>query len=393
MTKPKFTIIEGGLSAPKESKEKLFTGAYVTDTRLMGVIGLYIHWRLPDQYATPDFHQFFYFDAEEYGFETYRSILGNNVEEISAVEQALIGGLGGKKIEVTEREARYLICEYARFNERHRLSMPDGKDEYGFLIENPTVLNPNEQKVLMEKQCDIINSDYQAINYFLMRCFGHDYETAAWLCEGDFPLDIYAEHRPSTLCKNTIDEDEFETGAYLCESLIEYDDQYFLLISEITINNHRITSFEKCSGFPVSPAEAAMMLSRAEFVTVYEVLMTPEDFNSNMGELTFNTMMTPHENGKLFLAFNNNNNHVNKKVFRLSEDVFGLYYITDYGQLIVSAYSLSGIHALEKDLRKSVLAPYLMATAKYEFKEPILYEFIQSDFEDFNEFLDFIRNE
>ena len=34
-----------------------------------------------------------------------------------------------------------------------------------------------------------------------------------------------------------------------------------------------------------------------------------------------------------------------------------------------------------------------MATAKYEFKEPVLYEFIQSDFEDFNEFLDFIRNE
>ena len=393
MTKPKFTIIEGGLSAPKESKKKLFMGAYVTDTRLMGVIGLYIHWRLPDQYATPDFHQFFYFDAEEYGFETYKSILGNNVEEIAAIEQALIGGLGGKKIEVTEREARYLICEYARFNERHRLSMPDGKDEYEFLIENPTILNPNEQKVLMEKQCDTINSDYQAINYFLMRCFGHDYETAAWLCEGDFPLDIYSEHRPSTLCKNTIDEDEFETGAYLCESLIEYDDQYFLLVSEITVNNHQITSFEKCSGFPVSPAEAAMMLSRAEFVTVYEVLMTPEDFDSNMGELTFNTMMTPHENGKLFLAFNNNNHHVNKKVFRLSEDVFGLYYITDYGQLIVSAYSLSGIHALEKDLRKSVLAPYLMATAKYEFKEPILYEFIQSDFEDFNEFLDFIRNE
>lgn len=70
-----------------------------------------------------------------------------------------------------------------------------------------------------------------------------------------------------------------------------------------------------------------------------------------------------------------------------------MYYITDFGQLIVSSYSLPGIHALERDLRKSVLAPYLMATAKYEFKEPVLYEFIQSDFEDFNEFLDFIRNE
>ena len=393
MTKPKFTVIEGGLSAPKETQKKYFMGAYVTDTRLMGVMGLYIHWRIPDQPLPPDFHQFFYLDAEEFGFETYKSITGNNVEEIAAIEQALIGGLGGRKVEVTEREARYLLCEYARFNQRHNLSLPEGREEYEFLIEHPTVLNPNEQKVLIEKQCDRIVSSYQTINYFLMRCFGHDYEAASWLSEGDFPLDIYGEHPAATLCKNTIDEDEFDSGTYLCESLIEYNDQYTLLVSELTVNKNRVTSFEKCSGFPISPAEAAMMLSRPEFVTVYEVLMPPDDFSSSIGQMAHGTMMTPHENGKLFLAFNNNNNHVNKRVFRLSEDVFGLYYITDYGQLIVSSYSLSGIHALERDLRKSVLAPYLMATAKYEFKEPILYEFIQSDFEDFNEFLDFIRNE
>ena len=136
-----------------------------------------------------------------------------------------------------------------------------------------------------------------------------------------------------------------------------------------------------------------MMLSKPEFVTVYEVLMNPEEFSESMRQMFFNTMMTSHENGNLFLAFNKNNNHVNKRIFRLSEDVSGLYYITDFGQLIISSCSLSGIHALEKELRKSILAPYLVATAKYEFKEPILYEFIQSSFEDFNDFLEFIRNE
>ncbi|MCB6367601.1 hypothetical protein LI291_15615, partial [Intestinibacillus massiliensis] len=151
-----------------------------------------------------------------------------------------------------------------------------GREEYEFLIEHPTVLNPNEQKVLIEKQCDRIVSSYQTINYFLMRCFGHDYEAASWLSEGDFPLDIYGEHPAATLCKNTIDEDEFDSGTYLCESLIEYNDQYTLLVSELTVNKNRVTSFEKCSGFPISPAEAAMMLSRPEFVTVYEVLMPPD---------------------------------------------------------------------------------------------------------------------
>lgn len=393
MTKPNFTVINGGLSSPKDSKQRYFMGAYVTNTRLMGVMGLYIHWKLADRYATPDFHQFFYLDAEEYGLETYKSILGNNVEEIAAVEQALISGLGGRKEEITEREVRYILCEYARFNRRRGLPMPEDADEYRFLIETPTVLNPNEQKLLRTKLCDTIVSDYQAINYFLMRCFGQDYEAASWLCNGSFPLDIYDKGQPATLCKNTIDEDEYRPGSYLCESLVEYRDQYMLVVSELTVSRCQITSFEKCSGFPVSSAEAAMMLSRPEFITVYEVLMPPEEFNETMSRLVLHSTVTPHDNGSLYLAFNNNNDHVNRRIFCLNEDVFGLYYITDFGQLIVSSYSLSGIHALEKDLRKSVLAPYLIATAKYEFKEPVLYEFIQSDFEDFSDFLSFIRNE
>lgn len=393
MTKPSFTVIEGGLSAPKNSASRQFMGAYVTNTRLMGVIGLYIHWRLDDRYSSPDFHQFFYLDSEEYGFETYRSVLGNSVEEISSIEQTLIGGLGGSKEEITEREARALIYEYAQFNKRHGLPLPDGFTEYQFLLETPTVLDPEEEKALRSKQCDAVVTDYQAINYFLMRCFGQDYEAAQWLCAESFALDLYKEYGIATLCKNTIDQDESQPGTYLCESLIERKDQYVLLVSQLTVAKHRITSFEKCSGFSVSSAEAAMMLAKPEFVTVYEILMSADEFNDTMEQMPLSAMMTPHDNGRLFLAFNNNNNHVDKQVFRLSEDVFGLYYITDFGQLIVSSFSLTGIHALEKDLRKSVLAPYLLATAKYEFKEPVLYEFIQSDFEDFNEFLDFIRNE
>lgn len=393
MTKSNFTVIQGGLSLPREADKRYFLGAYVTDTRLMGVVGLYIHWKLEYEHMTSDLHQFFYLDAEEYGFETYKGITGNNVEEIASIEQTLIGGLGGKKQEVTEREARYLLCRYADFNKEHGLPLPDDPAEYSFLLDPPADLSPSEEKALRKKLCDPVISDYQALNYFLMRCFGHDYEAAAWLCGAHFPLEIYQEHKPASLCKNTIDCNDYEPDSYLCESLIEYDDQYWLLVSELTLQNHRITSFRKCSGFPVSSAEAAMMLSKPEFVTVYEVLMNPEEFSESMRQMFFNTMMTSHENGNLFLAFNKNNNHVNKRIFRLSEDVSGLYYITDFGQLIISSCSLSGIHALEKELRKSVLAPYLVATAKYEFKEPILYEFIQSSFEDFNDFLEFIRNE
>ena len=138
-----------------------------------------------------------------------------------------------------------------------------------------------------------------------------------------------------------------------------------------------------------------MMLAKPEFVTVYEVLLSDEDIDDNVGELTLNlnAIMSTHENGRMFMAFKANNDHVNSRVFRLSNDVKGVYFLTDYGQLIASAYSLHDIRHLENRLKASPIAPFLMITAKYEFKEPVLFEFVQSDFEDFDDFLDFITNE
>ena len=45
------------------------------------------------------------------------------------------------------------------------------------------------------------------------------------------------------------------------------------------------------------------------------------------------------------------------------------------------------------NIRKSPIAGSAFPIAKYEFKEPILYDFLQSDFYDFNDFLEFIRDD
>jgi hypothetical protein len=91
--KRKFTVIKGGNTSRVGSKTREFVSAYVTDTRLMGVIGLYIHWTLSDLNGSTDLHQFFYLDAEEFGFETYRSLTGNDEGEFLFLEQSITGGL------------------------------------------------------------------------------------------------------------------------------------------------------------------------------------------------------------------------------------------------------------------------------------------------------------
>ena len=100
MTKPTLRLIAGGL-VEKEKAEKQFVSATITDTRLMGATAMYIHWQLLSCPDAENLHQFFYFDDEEFGFETYRSVWGEDEEEVLIMEQALMGGLGGKKKELT----------------------------------------------------------------------------------------------------------------------------------------------------------------------------------------------------------------------------------------------------------------------------------------------------
>jgi len=394
LTERKFTVIKGGAAAALSNNRKKFLSAFITDTRLMGVIGLYIHWELSNKDFVSDFHQFFYFDAEEYGFETYKSLLGSDPEALTIMEQTLIGGLGGSKVNVTEREATYLVQKFVAMNESLNIALPEGKAEYGFLLEEPVVLSEEEYRTLVDKLCTPIVSEYQLINYFLMRVFGRDFEAAAWLTTNDFPLDILPEEESATLCKNTIEEFYDENGfcSYLCESLIEFDGKYKLVVSEIYLDNCKVSGTKKRSSFFVTSAEAAMMLNHPEFITVYEILVEMEDFQRRFASLTIGSMQTIHDNGRLYLEFNKNNDHVNRKVFRLNEDIHGLYYATDYGQLIIAAYSLHEIHEIEKSLSRSEVGTCIVPTAKYEFKEPILYEFIQSDFDDFTEFLDFLNS-
>lgn len=385
----KLRVIEGGL-LPKEKCERRFISAYVTDTRLMGVLGMHIHWNLVDCCQTSDLHQFFYFDAEEFGFETYQSLWGSDVHEVQLLEQSVIGPLGGKKIDISQKEAAALLKEYADFNQKHNLPMPSPAAEYAPLLNSALPLSRQENDLLQKKLYTRIRSEYQLIHYFLMRCFSKDPQGALRLCKADVPTNLYDDYPAATLCKNTIDERD---GWFLCESLLEVQSKYMITISRIKVEDMLVSRFQRVSSFPVTSTEASLMLSRPEFVTVYEIMTSPDMLEEESLEFHFNTAVTLHNNGKLFLAFNNHNDHVDRRVFRLSEDVFGLYYITDSGQFLVASYDIHSIKALEGDLLSSTFGKYLLPTAKYEFKEPVLYEFMQSDYEDFEDFLDDIRDD
>ena len=74
----------------------------------------------------------------------------------------------------------------------------------------------------------------------------------------------------------------------------------------------------------------------------------------------------------------------------LNDDVLGIYYFVEDSQLILASYSLEGIKALESDLKNSYMYDYVVPVSKYEFKEPVLFDFINSGFDDFEDFVEVI---
>lgn len=184
LTKPKLTVIEGGIPYLLKTRKKNLINAYVTDTRLMGVLAIYAHWSIGENNDIRDLHQFFYIDCEESGFETYQSIEGNDREEIDMAEQTIVGGLGANKIEITERQLRAVLYRYSIFNEEKDLPLPEKLSEYSFILESKTVLDPLEDAALMNIICGSITSDYQVINYLRMDAA---HIISAYIRQGMFP--------------------------------------------------------------------------------------------------------------------------------------------------------------------------------------------------------------
>lgn len=385
------TVIKGGKSdtVTYYPKDLLFLEAYVTDTRLMGVLGLSIAWEIINENGNIPFRQFFYYDAEEYGLDTYESLQGDSPELLEIIEQNLIGGLGGDKVSLNQAEALNLLNDFVEGGQKLAAPLASPTEHYLELIKDLPPLSPWEKQELEKKTCTPIKSDYHLINYYLMRSFATDYEGAKYLLgvEKD-PLENFWE-KPGTLCKNTIEEYVDSNGhrSYLCEALVDRDGKYEMVLVEISVSQGRIVRAKVNSSFRISPPEAVMLLNKSEYVSVYEILAEPVDFDNTFSPLMAGALKTQHENGRLYMEFNKNNEHVNQKVFRLNEDIYGLFYVSDFGQLLLSAYSPEKIHSLENFLLKGPLSLMLLPTAKYEFKEPIVYDFIQSEYEDFEDYI------
>ena len=365
---------------PPECRGRRFLSGYVTNTRLMGVIGMELRWDVIVNARVTTLNQIFYLDAEEYGFESYTEAYGENPEAICAERNRLIGALGGSIVPVTEAEARFILQSYVKINKKFKQSMPAGYDKYKFMLTPAQTLSLDEYNDLFERICGDTDLPNYVLNYYLMRTFAKDKRGIAFLSadtenimsdpltpeeamtlyssrdmtaapgsgfsqtepsdasgrpdtslkigadyEPDCPVsDIYPKGPPATMCRNTIEPfGDPADRVYLCESVVEYGNRYHIITSEIQLQDEpcRVVSAKKCSSFTITSTEAAMIMNCSEFITVYNVASDSEMFLDAFSEYVAAFTETTYDTGRLYIDFFDTNAHVGKREYRMNDDI------------------------------------------------------------------------
>ncbi|NLD11006.1 hypothetical protein [Aminicella lysinilytica] len=389
----RFKVIEGGLDKPVTyTGDQSFRSAWITDTRLMGVFCMGVHWRMnkKEKAQDRDLHQYFYFDAEDLGFDRFEWVFGKDKTKLEDTEASMIGCLGGSKVDIDLVDAIYLLKKYVHFNEVNGLPLPNGKENYMFMTSIDVHLSDAAARRLLSKCCIRFSSKTELANYFIMRYVARDTEALSILCPPNMPTPAPCSRQGYILYKNDVSPTE-NNDVCRCASLVGNDAGYRLLVSELEIKNMLVCGFKLISNMEISDAEAYMNLSHSEFVTIYDYSGPSEVLNRQSSRLTKNAMIMNEHGGTTCMMLRSNNEHVNKKNYKLYDDMMGIYHLTGDGQLIIAANSLDDIQRLEMDLTFSTLYADLKLKNSYEFNEPVLAQYLESDFSDFMDFIDAIK--
>lgn len=389
-TRKRFRVLEGGLARSTTPFYQAFHSAWVTDTRLMGVLCLCIHWSGIDD--RDDLYQYFYFEFEGAGFDRFEWHDGKDPDALQELEASIIGGLGGRKKSLHMREALYLAQYFIRYNKLNCIPMPEQEEKYMFVLGMDGNLSEDDCDALFHKTCVRVLSMNALANYFLMRVFGEDFEAADWLSCGDVNLYLFPDLHDATFYRNEITMAEDQKSCR-CESLVETSAGFWVIVTQLSFSYNKVSDFQLVSRMPITEVEAYLKLAHSEYVTVYQYKGNPEEFVRSTTQLTRDAMIMPEHEGRLFMIYNPTNDHVKESTYYLDNDLAGVYFISENGEFLASSSSKRNQRQLELDLHFSPQKDRFSLVSCLELNEPVLLQYLNSPFYDFMEFIDAISQE
>ncbi len=389
MTKRKhLTVIQGGKSMA-DSGTPQFSCAYATNTRLMGVVAV----KALELTPTGDrVTHFFHLDFEEFGIDAYERVESSEPEPLERMTRKMTGGLGGELVEVTPEELAWLVRDAYAVNLRQSEALPEGMQELFSFLKAETALESWEIHNLWLKITPELATDIELINYYLMRVWAGDTSGAGFLSRSGAVIPSLGQP-PGIMVRNRIQTLRESGGVryYQSEALSDNEKEYRIAACEIgvfeEVGQRRIFSMAVQSTFKISEVEAAFMLRRKEHLAVYKIL------DLDRVRIFFDlykpdAMITLYEEGLLYTYFKPHNKHVRDEEYYLNEDVQCYYYLSEEHHLIVCALDEKYLRQAQLELELQEMTALLEFENDYTSENPILYDFISSEYLDFQEFWD-----
>lgn len=360
-----------------------FNFGKVTNSRLMGSMGLIINWKDIDDKV---FCQYFLLDSEGLGIADYVSLKNPTGHEVFKEEERLTGGLGSDKIRISEDEARFLVSYYGNKNEYYNKELPGEVDEYIDIINN------YEGKLSIEdlfpKICKEVDDEVEFINYMIMRFIAWDRVGLRYFSGSEEVSNMHITEINGTLLKTEVKK--IGEGKYKSIVIYEDIDGYYCCTLALNIEREgynkrglKLNSILVISNEPMNDFEVFDEIAKPEYISAYEI--HDEDFEEvfyDENPFLFKSYM---DNGNLYTRFSFNNNHVKENIYVINNDLKAIYYFTN-NNLFVGTYSKEDSEFINGVINFNYSGK-LDFIDNYYFNQNALFDFAESGSDDFNDFL------
>ncbi|WP_419726113.1 hypothetical protein [Terrisporobacter petrolearius] len=358
-----------------------FDYAKVTKSRLMGSMGLTIKYENKDN----NIYQYFLLDGEGLGIADYVSLKNPTSKEACNEEERLMGGLGDSRILVKEEVALFLINHFGNKNLEYGKELPGDTEEYiDIITKYKSNLTLEEVYPIISKKVD---NEVEFINYMTMRFIARDRESLKYFSGSEEISNNHITKINGALLKNKVTKRNEEV--YISEALYEDEDGYYTCKIAFNIckekDNFRIKSLLVTDTEPIYDFEVFDEISKSEFIDIYKVKNKDEFLMEFYNDNPF-MLKSEMEEGVFFTRFNFNNNHVKKDIYVINNDIKSIYYQLG-DKFFVGTYSERDRKYINK-LLMTKYKEYLKVDESYFFEENVLYDFVESGSDDFEDFLD-----
>ena len=379
-------------------------------TRLMGVVALKVTWRNRSD-RRERLYQVIHLDYSEYGIDEYQEFLctpgsddfAEKKEAMTGLWNRFVSVMGGDVEGIDEACVLRLIEDALPLasenvsreydNEENREFRSYARMRLGFMQD---ALNCRgitsadcSSRDAIETTSPLKLSAYETINYFIMRMVDSDFAAASYLTT----MDMDALHSCEltgqgiqTLVKCNIERSDRSKDVpadrysfpFRCRLTTLARDAYYHYTLVIWLNgNHKaknplVTDIKVGSVIKLSDYEAALQISRSEYLTVFdckdEML---RGFDPKYIGPFINSTQTAVPNGWLYTAYKGDNSHVDTSSYKLNDDVYGFALLSIAGELILMSNDLKYISMLDDATIFSMYSPFISTKGRYRLDTPV----------------------